>query len=94
MPKQWLKVYKIDTPTPTQMEQKQLSQRRYKKYPHPQQEPNQSIKPTNVKGPSFMNNFVSNQRKQTKELLSLWMESTSSSNAILFRAFQIVKKNT
>ena len=50
------------------------------------------MKPTNIKRPSFMNNFVYDQRKQTKELLSFWMENTSSSNAILFLALQTVQK--
>ena len=71
---------------------KQLSNTEEQEKPHPQQEPTQSMKPTKVEGPSFMNNFISLQRKKTKELVSLWMDNASSSNAILFLAFQIVQK--
>ena len=69
---------------------KQLSNTEEQEKPHPQQEPTQSMKPTKVEGPSFMNNFISLQRKKTKELVSLWMDNASSSNAILFLTFQTV----
>ena len=39
-----------------------------------------------------MNNFVFDQRKKMKELLSLWTDNTSSLNAILFLVFQTVQK--
>ena len=78
------------SPLPSQ--NKQLSNTEEQEKPHPQLEPTQSMKPTKVKlQPSVVNNFV-NQRKKTKKLLSLWIDSTSSSNAILFLAFQIVQK--
>ena len=43
-----------------------------------------------VEGPSFMNNFVSDQRKKTKELLSHWIDVIF--NTILFLAFQTIQK--
>ena len=40
---------------------------------HPQQDPNQSMKLTKVRGQSSINNLASNQRKQTKAFFSLSM---------------------
>ena len=50
------------------------------------------MKSINIEGPSFINILVSDHNKYTKEPFSLWMDSTSSSKAILFLAFQIVQK--
>ena len=58
---------------------------------HPHLEPHQSIKPTRVKGTSFIHHFASDQRRQTKKLLRVWIESSSSSKAILFLAFQTIQ---
>ena len=77
---------------PHSAETKKTVKMEVQKCSHPQRESDQSMKPTSVKEPSFMNNLVFDQRKQTKELFSLWMKSMSSSKAILFLAFQIIQK--
>ena len=87
-PKQRLKEYKEETPPlPSWLPRTEVQPE-----PHPQRVPTQPIKSTKVKGPSFMNNIVSYQRKYTNELLSLWIDNTSSSNTILFLAFQTNQK--
>ena len=83
-PKQRLKVYKEETQQRPQTEEQHE--------PHPQRVPTQSIKSTKVEGPYFINSFVSNQRKYTKEFLSLWIDNSSSSKATLFLGFQTVQK--
>lgn len=57
----------------------------------PQQDPNQLKKLRRVERTSFINNFVSDQRRETEELFRLWIESSSPSKAILFLAFHIVQ---
>ena len=75
---------------PHSAETKKTVKMEVQKCSHPQWEPDQSMKLTSVGGPSFMNNLVFDQRKQTKELFSFWMKSMSFSKAILFLAFQII----
>ena len=61
----------------------------YKKQPPPPHlEPTQSMKFINVKGPVFIDNLVFNQSEKTKEAFSLCKDSTPSSKATLFLAFQ------
>ena len=50
------------------------------------------MKSTKVEGPYFINNFIFDESKKTKRLFSLWMDNTSSSNAILFLTFQTIQK--
>ena len=57
----------------------------------PHREHTQSTKSIKVEGPSFIHNLVSDQSKYTKEAFSLWMDSTLSSKAILFLAFQMTQ---
>ena len=57
----------------------------------PHQWPDQSSKPKRVRGASSKHPFASNQRQETKELFSLWIESSSPSKAILFLAFHTIQ---
>ena len=79
-------MYNIETLTPLQLNPKQQEN---KKNLLPHRELTQSIKSIKVKGPSFINNLVSDHSKYTKEAFNLWMDNTLSSKAILFLAFQM-----
>ena len=71
---------------------KEATKKEVQKHPHLQWEPNKSMKLINLEGPSLTNILASEQRKQTKDPFSLWMESMLSSKAILFIVFQTVQK--
>ena len=51
----------------------------------------QSIKSNKVKGPSFIHTLVSDHSKYTKEIFSFCIDSTPSSKAIEFLAFQMTQ---
>ena len=53
--------------------------------------PNHSKKLTKVSEQLSINNFISNQGKQTKSLFSFWIEKTLLLNAMLFLTFQTVQ---
>ena len=76
--------------TPLRVKQKTVHKDVKKKKTLPQWEPTQSLNSTKVEGPSFINKLVSDQSELRKEVFSLWMDSASSSKAILFLVFQTV----
>ena len=59
---------------------------------HPHLEPNQSKKLIKSKGPSSIYNLVQDQKLHKKEFFILWIESSSSSKAILFLFFHTAQK--
>lgn len=71
------KAYRTYTPTTKKAQPRERSTKQ-EGLQQPQLESKQSKKLTGVKGPSSINNLVSNQIKQIKELFSLWIKNTSS----------------